>query len=198
MHGIPEWHVGGHQDLCTPRYAPTYMTGAGLLDGEIIETLWVPMNDIASSTRYMSAAYRQETIDLHMNDVNWKKITRTGGCNILDNLVDMPDTLIPIVPALLRKWKAIHAGVAASQEEFQAIVKTITASHRRQWIILEECAQMERKTRIGAMDIYDVQSDKEPSKADIQVELLEEEAGDAVFTGSSQWISTGMKIRDQQ
>lgn len=80
--GIPIWHVHGHQDLCHPRYAPSFITGAAQLDGEIIETLWVPLNEISPSTRYMSMAYRQETLDLHMNDVNWKKITNTGTFSI--------------------------------------------------------------------------------------------------------------------
>lgn len=76
--GIGLFHVHGHQDLCFPRFAPNFIPGAGRIDGEIVETTWPPINAISGSTRNMSKAHRQETIDLHMNDWNWQKLTRTG------------------------------------------------------------------------------------------------------------------------
>ncbi|KAI5886256.1 uncharacterized protein SCHCODRAFT_02672509 [Schizophyllum commune H4-8] len=48
--------------------------GAGQLDGEILETLWATLEKLASNTRSMSPAHRQEVLDLLMNDMNWKKI----------------------------------------------------------------------------------------------------------------------------
>lgn len=76
--GIGLFHVHGHQDECFPRYAPSFITGAGQLDGEIVETLWPPLNKISGSTRYMTKAHRQETLDVHMNDSNWKKSMNMG------------------------------------------------------------------------------------------------------------------------
>ncbi len=76
--GIGLFHVHGHQNECFPRFAPSFITGAGQLDGEIIETLWVQLNEISGSTRHMSRAHRQETLDTHMNDSNWKKLTKMG------------------------------------------------------------------------------------------------------------------------
>lgn len=76
--GIGLFHVHGHQNECFPRFAPSFIEGAGRLEGEIIETLWVSINEISGSTRYMSLSNRQETIDLHMNDSNWKKLVNMG------------------------------------------------------------------------------------------------------------------------
>lgn len=76
--GIGLFHVHGHQDSCFVRFAPSFISGAGQLDGEIIETLWVGLNEISGSTRNMSWAHRQEVLDLHMNDSNWKKLTNMG------------------------------------------------------------------------------------------------------------------------
>ncbi|KAF8836079.1 hypothetical protein BDN67DRAFT_881009, partial [Paxillus ammoniavirescens] len=36
---ISIWHVHGHQAECHARYAPSFVPGAGRVDGEIIETL---------------------------------------------------------------------------------------------------------------------------------------------------------------
>ena len=39
--GIGLFHVHGHIKECYPRYAPSFIIGAGIVDGEIIETLWI-------------------------------------------------------------------------------------------------------------------------------------------------------------
>ncbi|KAH9031441.1 hypothetical protein EDB83DRAFT_2229595 [Lactarius deliciosus] len=45
--GIGLFHIHGHQDSCLPRYSPSYIQGAKQVDGEIIETLWAPLNNIS-------------------------------------------------------------------------------------------------------------------------------------------------------
>ncbi|KAI9450358.1 hypothetical protein BJY52DRAFT_1084771, partial [Lactarius psammicola] len=42
--GIGLFHNHGHQDSCLPRYSPSFIPGAKQVDGEIIETLWAPLN----------------------------------------------------------------------------------------------------------------------------------------------------------
>ena len=76
LRGIGQFHVHGHIPQCFPRYSLNFITGAGVQDGEIIETLWNKTNAVADSTRGMSAAHRREVIDDHMNDSNWTKLTR--------------------------------------------------------------------------------------------------------------------------
>ena len=76
--GIGLFHVHGHVKECYPRYAPTFIRGAAMMDGEVIETLWHVLNHTASSTRAMSWYHRQEYLDAHMADSNWKKMTRIG------------------------------------------------------------------------------------------------------------------------
>ena len=49
-----------------------------MVDGEIIETLWHTLNDTAGSARAMSWYHRQEYLDAHMGDSNWKKMIRIG------------------------------------------------------------------------------------------------------------------------
>ncbi|KAG1837172.1 hypothetical protein DFJ58DRAFT_669105, partial [Suillus subalutaceus] len=67
--GIGLWHVHGHQDKCFAR---------SRIDGEIMETLWVPLNIILPSARGMSTLHRQEYLDYQMNDCNFMKMIRMG------------------------------------------------------------------------------------------------------------------------
>lgn len=70
------WHVHGHQAECHARYAPSFIPGAGRVDGEIIETLWSILNVISPSARGMSFPHRQELLDYQMNDSNFQKMIR--------------------------------------------------------------------------------------------------------------------------
>lgn len=64
--------------MCFARYAPNFVQGLGVVDGEVMETVWSNMNHIAGSTRTMTKANRQETIDDHMSYHNWKKLIKLG------------------------------------------------------------------------------------------------------------------------
>ena len=68
----------GHEDELFARYASTFIPGVGIVDGEIIETLWEPLNHIAPSTRKVTPEHCQEIINDHMNDSNWKKMLWMG------------------------------------------------------------------------------------------------------------------------
>ena len=72
------FHINGHQDTCLARYSPSFIKGRRQIDGETIETLWAPLNEITRSTRGMSTSHCQEVIDDHMNDSNWEKLIDLG------------------------------------------------------------------------------------------------------------------------
>ena len=76
--GIGQFHIHGHRPACFPRYSVNFMLGAGNQDGEILETLWKPLNPASSSARGMTLFHRREVIDDHMNHSNWTKLTRIG------------------------------------------------------------------------------------------------------------------------
>ena len=82
--GIGLFHIHGHQDTCLARYSPSFIEGGRQIDGETIETLWAPLNEISRSTRGMSTSHCQEVIDDHMNDSNWKKLIGVGKCPAID------------------------------------------------------------------------------------------------------------------
>ena len=55
--GIGLFHIHGHQDSCLPRCSPSYTPGVKQADGEIVETLWAPLNNISQSIHGMSLAH---------------------------------------------------------------------------------------------------------------------------------------------
>jgi Kyakuja-Dileera-Zisupton transposase len=64
---IGDFHVRGHVNDCLPRYTLAYIPGSGVIDGEILETLW-------KSTKGATMAHQNEILDDHMNHSNWKKL----------------------------------------------------------------------------------------------------------------------------
>jgi hypothetical protein len=78
LHAIGQFHVHGHKDECLYRWATNYVPGAGVIDGEVMETLWSVLNTVSAATRTASLAHRTEVLDDHMNDSNWKKMLDIG------------------------------------------------------------------------------------------------------------------------
>jgi hypothetical protein len=72
--GIGLWHVHGHQDKCFVRYASNFINGATRINGEIMETLWVPLNIISLVVRGMLTPHKMECLDFQMNNCNFMKM----------------------------------------------------------------------------------------------------------------------------
>ena len=75
---VGKFHINAHVPECFVKYSLNFVEGAGQLDGEILETLWAGLNKVTGSTRAMSKAHRQEVLDDHMRDSNWKKLVGIG------------------------------------------------------------------------------------------------------------------------
>src|ERR1700710_2497989 len=76
--GIGLFHVHRHKEECLYRFGPSYISGASQVDGEILETLWATLNEISRSTQTATLANRDEVLNDHMGDNNWKKIVKSG------------------------------------------------------------------------------------------------------------------------
>lgn len=71
---VGAWHIFAHVRECFGRFSGLYVWGLGMIEFEILETLWSLLNMVTDSCRNMSRANREETINFHMNDMNLKKI----------------------------------------------------------------------------------------------------------------------------
>lgn len=71
---VGKFHLGAHIMKCFTRYSLSFIHGAALNDGEVLERLWSPLNKGAVNTRGMSNSFRTQTLDWHMNESNWTKL----------------------------------------------------------------------------------------------------------------------------
>lgn len=75
---VGKWHLAAHISECFHKFSLNFVEGAAQVEGEIMETLWSVLDDVAGITQSMSLAHRQEVLDDYMNDSNWKKLVRIG------------------------------------------------------------------------------------------------------------------------
>ena len=76
------FHVHGHKDECFFRYATSFIPGAAVVAGEILESLWAVLNQVTPAMRTATLAHCAEIMDDHMTDSNHKKTLGMGECNI--------------------------------------------------------------------------------------------------------------------
>ncbi|KAN0135970.1 hypothetical protein V8E53_006131 [Lactarius tabidus] len=172
------FHIHSHQDSCLPQYSPSFIPGAKQVNGEIIETLWAPLNNISRSLLGMSLAHRQEVLDAHMNHSNWKK-------------------MVQIVPALLKRWKRVQPGLEHSAKAFLNLSKHFKEQSRT-WLAEDKAAQRTRHKNPDAMDIYDTSKTEAPTCSTIQQLLISEEFDENAIHGETSWIAYGLKMQEMQ
>jgi hypothetical protein len=151
---VGKFHLGAHIDSCFALHSLNFVKGAGQIDGEIIETLWAIMNNIAGSTRTMGWAFRQETIDKHMNDSNWLKTVNIG--EFLDGYhcqVNNSKT----VATLITKLKRAIEGLKVMVPQYEDLTAVFDDTKVRRW---SQEAQNAEQVRGASLTIYDVKMEK--------------------------------------
>lgn len=83
------FHVHAHKEECFYRFASSFIPGAGIVAGEILESLWSKLNAITIATRTATLAHRAEVLDDHASDSNHKKALGIGesGPNEYSNVI---------------------------------------------------------------------------------------------------------------
>ncbi|KAG1901134.1 uncharacterized protein F5891DRAFT_979687 [Suillus fuscotomentosus] len=180
--GIGLWHVHGHQDQCYVRYASNFIMGAARIDGEIMETLWAPLNIISPSCRGMSTPHWQECLDYQMNDCNFMKMIRMS-------------------IFLCRKYKEAKRGAAESSEAFNKLNETADPDMVTEWHEQETAANASRAEDPLSMDIYEVQLEKAPSRKQVELDILQSQGLRPEAhrrLGAATWIASGITIEESQ
>ncbi|KIJ48789.1 hypothetical protein M422DRAFT_90078, partial [Sphaerobolus stellatus SS14] len=70
---VPKFHLASHIDACADRFLFNWTKNVGRTCGEIVETNWVNLNLLATSTREMDAGHRKDTLTDAKIDMNWCK-----------------------------------------------------------------------------------------------------------------------------
>jgi len=132
--GIGLFHVHGHQDECLFRLATSFIPGAGMVDGEILESLWAQLNDVSRSTCTTTLTHRAEVLDDHMNDSNWNK-------------------MVNIVSSVIAKYRKAVVGLVDSKDYFDQL-NSLAGQHIHTWQAEIRAAERDRaEGNLKAMDI---------------------------------------------
>ncbi|KAG1817738.1 hypothetical protein EV424DRAFT_1347851 [Suillus variegatus] len=180
--GIGLWHVHGHQDSCYVRYASNFIKGAVRIDGEIMETLWALLNIISPAACGMGTPHRKECLDYQMNDCNFMKMIRMS-------------------KSLCKKYNQAVKGVANSRLAFEKLAETADPGEVREWEVQERLAHQHRRRDPTAMDIYEVQLQKAPTRKQQEIQLLAEQGrgpGPIRRRGTATWLADGLTIEEAQ
>ncbi|KAK1224325.1 hypothetical protein PQX77_012776 [Marasmius sp. AFHP31] len=71
---IPVYHCRNHISSCEPLFLYTYKEGVGEFKGKTAELVWDCLNAIGPSIRQMSLGSREDTLNAHIGDWNWRKL----------------------------------------------------------------------------------------------------------------------------
>ncbi|KAG2351351.1 hypothetical protein BDR07DRAFT_1501721 [Suillus spraguei] len=151
-----------------------------------METLWTPLNIISPLARGMGTPHRKEVLDYQMNDCNFMK-------------------MICITKFLSRKLKEAIKGSAESKLAFQNLNETAHPNMVVLWEAEEALTHANRAEDPTAMDIYEVQLEKAPTRKQQELRLLQaQNHPDYPLTdppgrrGAATWLATSLTIEELQ
>ncbi|KAF8326255.1 hypothetical protein F5887DRAFT_900090 [Amanita rubescens] len=75
---VPKFHLPAHIHKCHQDFSFNYTPNVGRTEGEAPERGWSKINALSYSTKEMGPGSRQDTIEDHFNDMNWKKVIGIG------------------------------------------------------------------------------------------------------------------------
>jgi Kyakuja-Dileera-Zisupton transposase len=196
-------------------FSLNWIRGIGQIDGEIVETLWWPIDKVANITRAMTKAHRREVLDDVMYDSNWKKWIGIGKFYVyVIQFIDLRDLL---VSSLVRKYRNAVQGFAETKLPFDQLTKILDSEWVKEWRIAEEKALSQRGDH---MRIYDVNtasgiflfqpikisksqkmlilSGLAPTQAEKRLTLQKEEIRSNIRGRSVAWLCQGLSIEESQ
>jgi len=152
-YGVGAFHISRHVPECFLRYSPQFIPGVGIVDGEVLESLWSTLNEVSPSVQTASLAARTELLDDHMLDSNWKKIINQG---MLLGILQDPMWLIYMDPAtsVVQKYQTAIPETEESEHYYQGLYENLHSRVQKQWEDKMANAQAQHTSDISAMDIF--------------------------------------------
>ena len=129
------FHVHAHKDECLFRYATSFIPGAAVTAGEILESLWSALNGISPVVRTATLAHRAEVLDDHACDSNHKKT-------------------LGIVRYLCHRYLQAVTMVADKEQKWAELTATAGARAVNEWNTAITAAEMQRLDNVKIMDLY--------------------------------------------
>lgn len=170
---IDHFHVHGHRAQCFFRYVSTFIPGAAIVAGEILESLWSSLNTISPAVRTATLAHRAETLDDHACDSNHKK-------------------LLGMVSVLCDRYLEAIAMAEKSRQYFAELSLHVPQDMRQRWEDEVKGAEAMRLVNISAMDLYGTQSTEREGNID------PDDAADHTLSVAGRWIQFALMVEEKQ
>ncbi|KAF8958979.1 hypothetical protein BDZ97DRAFT_1667832 [Flammula alnicola] len=132
---IDHFHVHAHKDECYFRYATTFIPGAGIVKGQILESNWSILNKISPTARTATLAHRTEMLDDHACDSNHKKT-------------------LAMTATLCSRSLDAKAMVAQTDKYYAELSATVDSQMMNTWENEVLGVEAMRLANVKAMDIY--------------------------------------------
>ena len=155
MGAVIKWHLMAHIWECFPKFSLNFIEGAGQVEGEILETLWSRMDEIAGLVQSMSIAHHQETVDEHMNDNNWQKTIQMG--RYLYSFCSQIALTSCQAESLCGMWNQAREGLSKTKVAFDQLMACLELSLVAEWTAQEQIAM---EMCGDALRIYEVALEK--------------------------------------
>ncbi|KAJ8494654.1 hypothetical protein ONZ45_g13163 [Pleurotus djamor] len=195
QYAVGKFHLGAHVESCYAKYSLNYVLGAGQTDGEVLETLWAPLNKIAGSTRAMTLGHRQEVLDDAIYDSNWKKLTL-------------------LASSLVKKWNRAVTTCQEMEEAYEDLRSRIDLNLLTEWDAEGARAISERGEALSVFDVVEPNGRTTsnyvvfqvnlifglvPSVSAVRLELsMKELRSKRYLVGGAAVITEGMAIQESQ
>jgi Kyakuja-Dileera-Zisupton transposase len=173
---IGMFHVHGHKEQCFFRYAPSFIPGAGITCGEILESLWAALNGISPSTRTATLAHRAEILDDHACDSNHKK-------------------LLGMTKFLIRGHKESLENLEASEKYLDQLTRGADSLAIEHWLREIQTAEATRLDNPAVMDLYGSRGSHRNS---IVVEPSAPSDHSESPTATELWLHMALMIEERQ
>ncbi|KAG6914907.1 hypothetical protein DXG01_014630 [Tephrocybe rancida] len=173
-------HGHSHKDDCFQCFASSFIRGAAITAGKILETLWASLNKVSSQARTATLAHHAEILNDHMSNINWKKIL-----NMHERGAESGFLCQKYQEAIVMHDKATtyHDGMTT----------TLKAEDCTRWDREIERAEVERIKDYKAMDIMKARDIKQ-SSAMSSTDTPAAEGSDP----NEDWICLSLMIEEQQ
>ncbi|KAF8964535.1 hypothetical protein BDZ97DRAFT_1918967 [Flammula alnicola] len=169
---INHFHVHAHKDECYFRYTTTFIPGAGIVKGQILESNWSILNKISPTARTATLAHRTEMLNNHACDSNHKKT-------------------LAMTATLCSRSLDAKAMVAQTDKYYAELSATVDSQTMNTWENEVLGVEAMRLANVKAMDVY---AARVPDRQQQILALAPAPSASPV----QQWIEFSLMIEEKQ
>lgn len=205
---VGKWHLKGHADECFVEHSLNFMTGAGQVEGEVVETIWSELKGWTGILRNMTPAHFQEVLDDIVNFMNWTKLQKTGE-SILRRVVSRHLNNLEPEDALVRKYRVAIKGAETAREGKKGLERLISAKFQEEWGTERTRAEDQRGSALRCYDVKVPESThtgnnpksleltRSTERPDVMVQI-EKKAVNAEMPGVAKYLKDVLALEDLQ